>query len=105
MASGKAQQPRLLFVSRTTPALTGGNVAMRAGATLAALATRYSVTLLLVPHAGDAVPPLPPELAASLERIVWPRGGAPLAAEERFDVVHIARLESAPAAAPWLATA
>jgi polysaccharide biosynthesis protein PslH len=97
--------PSLLYVSQPTPALTGSDAAMRAASILAALAVHYRVTLLLTPHAGEVVQPLTPELAASLERIVWPRSGAPLASEERFDVVHIAQLDSAPAAAPWLATA
>lgn len=78
---------------------------MRAGAILEALAAHYRVTLLLAPHAGEPVQPISPHLASMLERIVWPRGGVPLSSEERFDVVHIARLESAPTAAPWLATA
>lgn len=78
---------------------------MRAGAILETLAGRYRVTLLLVPHAGEMLHPLAPELATTLERIVWPRSGSPLSSEERFDVVHIAQLEAAPAAAPWLATA
>jgi glycosyltransferase involved in cell wall biosynthesis len=78
---------------------------MRAGANLAVLAGNYRVTLLLAPHASEAVQPLDPELAATVERIIWPRSGSPLSSEERFDVVHIARSPSAPAAAPWLATA
>jgi glycosyltransferase involved in cell wall biosynthesis len=95
----------LLYVSQVTPALTGSSSAIRAATMLAALAVHYRVTLLLAPPAGDVVQPLAPDLASTLERIVWPRGGAPLASEERFDVVHSARLESAPSAAPWLATA
>ncbi|MFN8678550.1 MAG: glycosyltransferase family 4 protein [Thermomicrobiales bacterium] len=105
MSTDDTQQPSLLFVSQVTPALAGSDAAARAAAALAALAAPYRVTLLPAPHAGEAVQPLAPELAAPLERIVWPRGGAPLSSDERFDVVHIARLESAPAAAPWLATA
>lgn len=105
MPAGKTHRPKLLYVSQVTPALSGSGVAMRAASILAALATHYRVTLLLTPHAGEAVQPLAPELAATLERIVWPRSGAPLASEERFDVVHVARLESAPSAVPWLATA
>lgn len=104
MPAGKAELPSLLFVSQVTPALTGSDAAVRAATSLAALAAHYRVALLLAPHAGEAVQPLAPELAALLERIVWPRSGAPLSSEERFDVVHIARSEAAPAAAPWLAT-
>ena len=102
--SSDNSRPALLFVSQVTPALTGRRAAIRAAAILDALATRYRVTLLLAPHAGEAVEPLAPELAAVVERIVWPRSGAPLSSEERFGVVHVAGLESAPAAAPWLAT-
>ncbi len=105
MSAGNAHKPGLLYASQVTPALAGGGAALRAGAILAALAVHYRVTLLLTPHAGESVQPLAPELAATLERIVWPRSGSPLTSEERFDVVHIAGLESAPAAAPWLATA
>jgi glycosyltransferase involved in cell wall biosynthesis len=105
MPPDKAQQPSLLYVSQVTPSLTESDAAMRAASIMAALAVHYRVTLLLTPHAGEAVQPLAPELAAPLERIVWPRSGAPLASEERFDVVHIARPEAAPSAAPWLATA
>jgi glycosyltransferase involved in cell wall biosynthesis len=95
----------LLFVSQVTPALTGSGAAVRAATILAALAVHHRVTLLLAPHAGETLYPVAPELIASLDRIVWPRSGAPLSSEEQFDVVHVARLESAPAAAPWLATA
>ena len=105
MSAGNAHKPGLLYVSQVTPALAGVGAALRTGAILAALAVHYRVTLLLAPHAGESVQPLAPELAATLERIVWPRSGSPLFSEERFDVVHIAGLESAPAAAPWLATA
>lgn len=105
MPAGKAQNPRLLFVCQATPALTGADVARRAAASLAALAAYYRVTLLLAPHAGKVVQPLDPDLAARLERLVWPRSGAPLSSEDQFDIVHVAGLEAAPAAAPWLATA
>lgn len=105
MSTDDSPRPELLFVSQVTPALTGGGIAMRAGAILAALAQRHLVTLLLVPHAGQPLQPLEPELASMLARLVWPRSGVPLSSEERFDVVHVSRLESAPAAAPWLATA
>lgn len=105
MLAGNAHQPSLLYVSQVTPGLAGSGAAMRAASILSALAVHYRVTLLLTPPAGEAVQPLAPELAAPLARIVWPRSGAPLASGERFDVVHIARLEAAGAAAPWLAIA
>ena len=105
MAADSPERPRVLYVSQVTPALTGSGAAMRAAAILAALAVHYRVTLLLTPRVGESAQPIAPELAAHLERIVWPRGGAPLSSEERFDIVHIARLDAAPSAAPWLATA
>lgn len=98
-------RPRLLFVSQTTPALTGGSGAIRAGVILAALATRYSVTLLLPPQASAPLAPISSGLAALLGDVVWTHGGAPLATSDRFDVVHIAQPEATPAAAPWLAAA
>lgn len=105
VTAGNVDQPGLLFVSQVTPALTGSDAAVRAGAILAVLTRHYRVTLLLAPPAGQPLQPLVPELATPLHRLVWPRSDVPLSSEERFDVVHIARLESAPAAAPWLATA
>jgi polysaccharide biosynthesis protein PslH len=53
-AGGK---PALLFLSPIMPALTGNGLAMRAGATLEALAASYDVHLLVIPLAGPAEPP------------------------------------------------
>lgn len=117
---------RLLFVSPIVPAVTGNGLAMRAGATLRALARRHRVTLLVVPRY-----PSPAGLAADLRGCctdvavvparAWsaapsPRAGrswktlfAPAGAVrqprfrgEPFDVVHVFRLAAWPFARPWL---
>jgi hypothetical protein len=53
-AGGK---PALLFLSPLMPAEGGNGLAMRAGATLEALAADYDVHLLVIPLAGPAEPP------------------------------------------------
>jgi glycosyltransferase involved in cell wall biosynthesis len=53
-ASGK---PTLLFLSPLMPAEGGNGLAMRAGATLEALAARYEIHLLVIPLAGAAFAP------------------------------------------------
>jgi polysaccharide biosynthesis protein PslH len=53
-ADGK---PALLFLSPIMPAVGGNGLAMRAGATLEALAADYDVHLLVIPLAGAAAPP------------------------------------------------
>jgi polysaccharide biosynthesis protein PslH len=50
-------KPALLFLSPIMPALAGNGLAMRAGATLEALAAGYDVHLLVIPLAGPAEPP------------------------------------------------
>src|SRR5579862_1650321 len=47
-------KPALLFLSPLMPAEGGNGLAMRAGATLEALAARYEVHLLVIPLAGGA---------------------------------------------------
>jgi polysaccharide biosynthesis protein PslH len=47
-------KPALLFLSPLIPAEGGNGLAMRAGATLEALAARYEVHLLVIPLAGGA---------------------------------------------------
>jgi polysaccharide biosynthesis protein PslH len=49
-------KPALLFLSPIMPALGGNGLAMRAGATLEALAADYTVHLLVIPVAGPAEP-------------------------------------------------
>jgi polysaccharide biosynthesis protein PslH len=53
-AGGK---PALLFLSPIMPALAGNGLAMRAGATLEALAADHDVHVLVIPLAGSAEPP------------------------------------------------
>jgi polysaccharide biosynthesis protein PslH len=53
-ADGK---PALLFLSPLVPAEGGNGLAMRAGATLEALAARYEIHLLVIPLAGGATAP------------------------------------------------
>jgi len=53
-ANGK---PALLFLSPLMPATGGNGLAMRAGATLEALAADYDVHLLVIPLAAPAEPP------------------------------------------------
>lgn len=53
-ADGK---PALLFLSPLMPAEGGNGLAMRAGAVLEALATRYEIHLLVIPLAGAAAEP------------------------------------------------
>ncbi len=50
-------KPALLFLSPIMPALAGNGLAMRAGATLEALAADYDVHVLVIPLAGPAEPP------------------------------------------------
>lgn len=54
---GAADKPPLLFLSPIMPALGGNGLAMRAGATLEALAADYTVHLLAIPVAAPAEPP------------------------------------------------
>jgi polysaccharide biosynthesis protein PslH len=49
-------KPAVLFLSPIMPAVGGNGLAMRAGATLEALAADYTVHLLVIPVAGSAVP-------------------------------------------------
>lgn len=95
-------QPRLLYASAVAPALTGGGPAMRSGAILRALATAYRVTLLVTPGRGEQALPIPDEVRACCERIARHGQGEPLSRRERFDVVHVYRLDALADAAPWL---
>lgn len=60
--------PRLLYVSPVFPSLTGNGLAMRAGMIMRALATRYHVSLLVVPIYDLPQRPLPEPLAVLCER-------------------------------------
>ncbi len=50
-------KPALLFLTPIMPALAGNGLAMRAGATLEALAADHDVHVLVIPLAGPAEPP------------------------------------------------
>ncbi len=54
--AGPPGKPALLFLSPIMPAVGGNGLAMRAGATLEALAADYTVHLLVIPVAGPAGP-------------------------------------------------
>jgi glycosyltransferase involved in cell wall biosynthesis len=100
--AAETNRPRLLFVSPVVPALTGNGLAMRAGATLRALARLFRVTLLIAPHYGAPDAGLPEEIAAACERVVRITAGDRLPTRRRFDVVHVYGLAAWPDAAPWL---
>jgi len=100
------------------PALGGNGLAMRAGATLEALAERYRISLLVLPIYAPLDAQLPVELQRLCHRVlVVPPGrpGAPAPrpfetashawtpnAEFRFDVVHVFRLVMLPFARLFL---
>lgn len=107
MVNGANHQPRLLYVSAVAPDLTGSGSAMRAGAMVCALARAYRVTLLLTAARGQQAWPIPDAIASSCERVVrWSSSTVSLPRElsrwERFDVVHLFRLEALADAEPWL---
>ncbi|MDQ2813540.1 MAG: glycosyltransferase family 4 protein [Actinomycetota bacterium] len=54
---GTSGRPALLFLSPIMPALGGNGLAMRAGATLEALAADYTVHLLVIDISGPSEPP------------------------------------------------
>jgi glycosyltransferase involved in cell wall biosynthesis len=105
MASG--DRPRLLYASPVIPSLTGNGLAMRAGMVLEALASRFSISLLVLNlYAGDGldvpdyfkhlcrdVTVMAPPKAGSADR-PWSKWFGPLAAyrQTRFDVIHVFRL-------------
>ncbi len=70
-SSPEMESPSLLFVSSVVPARSGSGIAMRAHATVCALASSYDVHLLLTAPALRRLPP-PPEmltLCASVTRV------------------------------------
>jgi glycosyltransferase involved in cell wall biosynthesis len=88
----------LLYISPVIPAVTGNGLAMRAGMVLEALAARYSVSLLVNPLYPPAGPV--PEFFTRMCRDV--AVGPSAYRWQRFDVVHVFRLASLPAARPFL---
>ena len=103
MVNGANHRPSLLYVSAVAPDVTGSGSAMRAGAMLRALARAYRVTLLLTAARGQQAWPIPDAIAAHCERVVrWSSVSRDLSRWERFDAVHLFRLEALADAAPWL---
>jgi glycosyltransferase involved in cell wall biosynthesis len=80
---------RLLYCSPVMPAVAGNGLAMRAGIVLRALATRYRVSLLIVPLYSSPAATLPDEIAACCEQVV--------VAQESTPVPGPARVVSSPA--------
>src|SRR4051794_14931990 len=70
LAPPPVSAPRLLFCSPVLPSLSGNGLAMRAGIVLRALATRYQVSLLVVPLYWSPARELPAEIAASCQEVV-----------------------------------
>ncbi|MGH2443666.1 MAG: hypothetical protein ACRDFX_10970, partial [Chloroflexota bacterium] len=111
-ASGPAEPPRptLMFVTPVRPALTGNGLAMRAGATLLALAGHYRVTLAAIPLYASVGEPFPEELATACEAIFDPAVGTNTKSRwwhrspaiksdsrhaQHYDVIHVFRLVTA----------
>lgn len=97
-------RPALLFISPVVPSLFGNGLAMRAAHSLLALATRYRVTLIVLPiygsPAGRDIPLRIRRACADGHVIASPEMAAVGAG--RFDVVHVFRLGTVQAAEPWL---
>jgi glycosyltransferase involved in cell wall biosynthesis len=105
LIGGDEPRESMLFISPVMPALHGNGLAMRAAQTMLAFATRYRVTLLVVPiygsPAGRSVPePIQPACARSI--VVSPKSGDRPELNQRFDIVHLFRLAAVPLAEPWL---
>jgi glycosyltransferase involved in cell wall biosynthesis len=82
------------------PALTGNGLAMRAGATLRALAAWYRVSLLVEPRYGAPDETIVPELGQVCERVtVLPSDRSD---EPSYDVVHLFRLATIEVGRPYL---
>src|SRR4051812_47631472 len=70
LAPTPVSAPRLLFCSPVLPSLSGNGLAMRAGIVLRALATRYQISLLVVPRYWSPADELPPEIAVACREVV-----------------------------------
>jgi polysaccharide biosynthesis protein PslH len=107
-------RPSLLYVSPVCPSITGAGTPMRASIVLEALSRRYRVSLLVVP--APQYPGLPRELPGALRdlcenvrmvpydgdfRQKMHRAGR-VYQSQKFDVVHVFRLASAPYAQSYL---
>jgi len=88
----------LLYISPVIPRLTGNGLAMRAGMVLEALASHHCVSLLVKPL-YPPFGPIPDVFVRMCRRVAVGRSFYRL---RRFDVVHVFRLASVPAARPFL---
>jgi glycosyltransferase involved in cell wall biosynthesis len=98
----------LLYVSPVVPALTGNGLAMRAAHVLLALARSYRVSLLVAARYGSpAGRSVPAEIAVHCREVVVISVQEALLStvdfrNAPFDVVHVFRLATVPAAEPYL---
>lgn len=102
------QRQTLLFLSPVIPAVSGNGLAMRAGATLTALAERFDVTLVVAPLYASPAPAIPETFARLCQRVILaaePSEALAALGDARFDVLHVFRLAMAPAAAAFVARA
>jgi glycosyltransferase involved in cell wall biosynthesis len=90
----RGRRESLLFISPVVPALSGNGLAMRAAHTAIAFATRYRVTLLVLPlyasPSGRAVPE--PVRQVCTQALIVGDGEPPPSPADAFDVVHVFRL-------------
>jgi glycosyltransferase involved in cell wall biosynthesis len=85
---------RLLYCSPVLPALSGNGLAMRAGTVLRALATRYRVSLLVVPVYQSPADQLPDEIAVCCAQVVVANGPTSIPAPASTDSVSAGRFGS-----------
>jgi polysaccharide biosynthesis protein PslH len=116
-------KPRLLYLTPVMPATTGNGLSMRAGTILEALASHYTVTLLVIPRYPPTDAAVPARFEQLCESCIVSRdtavsragflpvlraicsgfrrpGGSPWSGSlldgERFDVVHVFRMAMTP---------
>ena len=94
----------LLYITPVIPGLTGNGLAMRAGAVLEALATRYRVSLLVVPLYASFDRQVPDALRQLCESCIVAAPGTAGDAYRghRFDVVHVFRMATMAAAHSYI---
>lgn len=101
-----ARRESLLFVTPVMPALSGNGLAMRAAFTLLALASRYRVSLVVVPRysspAGRFAPAAVQAVCASVTTLAGEISAGTLPVRQ-VDILHLFRLETIPLAEPLLA--
>jgi glycosyltransferase involved in cell wall biosynthesis len=105
LAGGSDSRQALLFISPVVPSLFGNGLAMRAAYSLLALATRYRVSLVVLPvHGSPAGREIPEQISSACKesRVLATPERAVTFPAGRFDVVHVFRLGTVPHAEPWL---